>query len=116
MARPASRRRREIDPPIPLEGLRFEEVRLKGVETRDELKARIGRDMMESAHRVWRDSILFGMITIGVTILSLSLDCGQARSIRRPTKVGDNSAHDNRFGGSRLPDWQGEQVGLSVES
>ncbi len=28
--------------------------------------------MMESAHRVWRDSILFGMITIGVTILSLS--------------------------------------------
>jgi hypothetical protein len=71
MARPASRHRREVDP-VPLEGLRFEDVRLKGVETREELKARVARDSQEVAHRVWRDSILFGIVSTGVAIVSLT--------------------------------------------
>jgi hypothetical protein len=71
MARPSSKRR-EIDTVVPLEGLRFEDVRLKGIETREELKARLVRESHEHLHRVWRNSILFGIVSGGVTIVALA--------------------------------------------
>jgi hypothetical protein len=57
---------------VPLEGLRFEEVRLKGVESRDEVKARLARESLEAGHRLWRESILFGILTLGVSIVVLA--------------------------------------------
>ncbi len=70
MARPSSKRK-NFDSFVPLEGLRFEDVKLKGVETRDEAKARLLRESHEAKHRVWRDSILFGTLTLGVSLVAV---------------------------------------------
>ena len=72
MARPSSKRPSDIDPIGPVEGLRFEEVRLKGVETREESKARLARESHEAVHRVWRESVLFGIFTVGVTVVAVA--------------------------------------------
>ena len=83
MARPAPKKRRGFDPLVPIEGLRFEDVHLKGVESREELKTRLARESRDSTHRIWRESLLFGIFTTGVLIVAgaclwISLRPGQS--------------------------------------